>query len=207
MVQAIQTVAEWLSRGGYGAVFLVLMAESLGIPSPSEVVLLFSGYLVWQGRFQYPWVIAVGALGSTVGAALAYQIALRGGRPLLLGPLRWLFRHPDRLDAWERYFLQRGHGVVLIGRLISGVRMVISYPAGLFGMPWRRFLAYTLLGSLGWPLLTVTAGYLAGPHVVAALHAIARLQLPALIGLGLAGAALVVLEWSRRARRQRLPES
>lgn len=204
MIEAVQLVAGWLSHAGYFAVFLVLLAESLGIPAPSELVLLFSGYLVWQGRFFYPWVILVGAVGSTVGAMVAYQLALKGGRPLLLGPLRWIFRRPEQLDVWERYLLDRGHRVVLIGRLISGVRMVISYPAGLFEMPWWRFVGYTFLGSVGWPLLAVTAGYLAGPHVVAAARALSHLEAPALLGLALALAALFVLDRHRRARRQRV---
>lgn len=196
----IHTVSVWLATLGYGAVFLVLLAESLGIPAPSEIILLLSGYLVWEGRFSFPAVVLWGAAGSTLGAVAAYQLALRGGRPLLETRLRFLFRRSGSLAHWEAYFLRRGALVVLIGRVISGVRMVISYPAGLFRMPFARFVGYTFAGSLAWPVLAAGAGWLLGPHVQAGVAAIDRYKFWAALAVlaGLAG-----WWWWRR----RLPQS
>lgn len=201
LLSAIQTVSQWLSQVGYVAVFLVLMIESLGVPSPSEIILLFSGYLVWQGHFSYPIVILVGALGSTVGAIGAYYIARLGGRPLILGKLRFIFKSPERLNYWENYFRSKGDKVVLIGRVISGVRMIISYPAGLFEMPFKRFLLYTFLGSVLWPLIAVTAGWLLGPHVVSGLLSVRKYELPVTIGLVALGVGWWLFERNRRKKR------
>lgn len=203
MVTAIQTVSQWLHSVGYVAVFLVLMIESLGIPSPSEIILLFSGYVIWQGHFSYPIVVLVAALGSTVGATGAYFIARKGGRPLILNRFKWIFRSPERLAYWEKYFQTKGDKVVLIGRIISGVRMVISYPAGIFEMPFKRFLLFTVIGSIIWPLIAVTAGYLLGPHVVSGLIAAKKYEGPVIAGIGI----LLVLWWLFERRRRRLKET
>lgn len=163
---------------GVLAIFLVLFVECFGIPSPDEIILLFSGYLVSMHRFSYPLVIVSAVSGSTLGATGAYLLARLGGRKIMLRYLRFIFRTPERLAYWETYFARRGDIIVLIGRIISGVRAVISYPAGLFEMPYWRFLLYTVAGSLIWALLAVTVGYVLGPHVVRALQASKHYELP-----------------------------
>ena len=206
MLAAIHTVTQWLNQAGYLAVYLVLFVESIGIPSPSEIILLFSGYEVWLGHFSYPIVIVVAAAGSTTGATGAYFIARLGGRPLILKHFRWVFRTPQRLAYWENYFRTKGDKVVLIGRIISGVRMIISYPAGIFEMPYPRFLLYTVLGSIMWPLIAVTAGYFLGPHVVSGITAAKKYEIPVVIGL----VVLAALWWwyeRRKKRQQILPPS
>ncbi|OLZ09744.1 DedA family protein [Sulfobacillus thermosulfidooxidans] len=199
MLAAVHTVTQWLNEAGYLAVYIVLLVESIGIPSPSEIILLFSGYEVWLGHFSYPIVVLVAAAGSTTGATGAYFIARLGGRPLILKHFRWVFRTPERLAYWENYFRTKGDKVVLIGRIISGVRMIISFPAGLFEMPYPRFLLYTVLGSIMWPLIAVTAGYLLGPHVVSGLEATKKYETPVLIGLVL----LIALWWWYERRKKK----
>lgn len=203
MLSLIHTVAFWLDKVGYLAIFVVLMAESLGIPSPSEIVLLFAGYIVWQGHFFYPEAVMAGALGSTVGAVGAYCIAFYGGRPLLVGRLKFLFKNEERLAYWDNYFLTRGDRVIVIARIISGVRMLISYPAGLFHMPFGRFLLYTFIGSVLWPLLAITVGYLLGPHVESGIQALHRYEIPAIVVIAAGLAAL----WFIRRRKQKREEA
>jgi membrane protein DedA with SNARE-associated domain len=190
------TVSNWLHAVGVWAIFLVLFVECFGVPSPDEIILLFSGYLVSVHRFSYPEVVLVGVAGSTLGATGAYLLARLGGRSVMLKYLKFLFRTPERLAYWEEYFQRKGDIVVLIGRIVSGVRAVISYPAGLFNMPYWRFLLYTVLGSLIWTLFAVTLGDVLGPHVVDALEATKRFELPG-IALLVVLAALWYL-WKRR---------
>ncbi len=206
MLTAVHTVTQWLNEVGYLAVYLVLFVESIGVPSPSEIILLFAGYEVWLGHFSYPIVILVAAAGSTTGATGAYFIARLGGRPLILKHFHWIFRTPERLAYWENYFRTKGDKVVLIGRVISGVRMIISYPAGLFKMPFSRFILYTVIGSILWPLIAVTAGYLLGPHVVSGLTAIKKYEVPVIAGLVILAGAW--WWWERgKKKRQSLPLS
>ncbi len=200
MLAAIHTVTQWLNEAGYLAVYIVLLVESLGIPSPSEIILLFSGYEVWLGHFSYPVVVLIAAAGSTTGATGSYFIARLGGRPLILKRFRWIFRTPERLAYWENYFRTKGDKVVLVGRIISGVRMIISFPAGLFEMPYPRFLLFTVIGSIMWPLIAVTAGYLLGPHVVSGLKAIKQYEIPVIAGLVVLAA---LWWWHERRKKQR----
>jgi membrane protein DedA with SNARE-associated domain len=182
---------------------VVLLAESFGVPSPSEIILLFAGYLVWQGHLSFPLVVLAGALGSTAGAIGAYQLAYRGGRGLMLTRFRFLFKNDQQLQRWEQYFQTRGDRIIVIGRVISGVRAVISYPAGLFGMPFPRFVLYTAIGAVLWPLIAVSVGYFLGPEVEPGLLAIHRYETPVVIALLAAAAAWWF--WRKR-RRSRQPQ-
>ncbi|MDA8194517.1 MAG: DedA family protein [Thermaerobacter sp.] len=200
MLALVHTVSQWLSQVGYLAIFLVLFVESFGVPSPDEIILVFSGYLVWQGHFSYVLAVIAAVSGSTLGGIGAYYLARLGGRPLMLRYLGFIFRNPERIEYWERYFRTKGDKVVLIGRIISGVRAVISYPAGLFEMPIARFIGYTVAGSLIWSLLALTAGYLLGPHIIQALEASKRYE--GYIGAGIVLLGIAWFLWERR-RRQR----
>lgn len=204
MLTIFNTVNHWLNAIGVVAVFLVLFVECFGVPSPDEIILLFSGYLVSQHHFSFPLVIAMAVAGSTAGATGAYVLARLGGRRVMLKYFRFLFRTPERLTYWEQYFQRRGDIVVLVGRIISGVRAVISYPAGLFEMPYWRFLLYTVAGSLIWALLAVTVGYMLGPHVVMALNATKHYEVPVLAGLVALGVLWYLWE-RRKKRRQQMP--
>lgn len=201
MLTIFHTVSNWVHAVGVLAVFLVLFVECFGVPSPDEIILLFSGYLVSAHRFSYPVVIVAAVAGSTLGATGAYFLARLGGRKLMLKYFRFIFRSDERLAYWEQYFARRGDIIVLIGRIISGVRAVISYPAGLFEMPYWRFLLYTVAGSLIWALLAVTVGYILGPHVVNALNATKHYEV--LVVIGLAVLVVIWILWDRRKKRRR----
>ena len=141
----------------------MLLVESLGIPSPSEASLVYAGVLAGEGKLSLPLVIIVGALGSITGANIAYWIAIRGGRKLIVRYGTRIGLTDARLEQAEGFFRRRGDAALLIGRLLSGVRALISYPAGLFEMPYPRFLIFTSIGALLWPLIAAGAGYLVGP--------------------------------------------
>ncbi len=147
---------------GYLAIFLVLAAESLGIPSPSEFSLLLAGYLVSQGHLSYLPTVLVAAAGSTAGALVAYYLGIKGGRPFLERYGRYLSLPPPRLEAVERWFTRQGWKVVFVGRVVSGVRLYVSYPAGAFGLNFASFIIPTVAGALTWPLLAVTVGMYLG---------------------------------------------
>lgn len=205
MLTIFHTVSNWLHAVGVLAIFLVLFVECFGVPSPDEIILLFSGYLVSAHRFSYPVVIVAAVSGSTVGATGAYLLARLGGRKIMLKYFRFIFRTPERLAYWEAYFARRGDIIVLIGRILSGVRAVISYPAGLFEMPYWRFLLYTVVGSLIWALIAVTVGYILGPHVVSALAASKRYEVPLAVAVVVLIALWYVYDRGKKKRQTKSP--
>ncbi|MDA8346319.1 MAG: DedA family protein [Thermaerobacter sp.] len=180
--------------------FLILLIESVGIPSPSEISLIGAGVLASEGRLSLPLVILAGALGSIAGAHISYLIAKRGGRRLILRYGVRVGLTDERLKQAEKFFHGRGDIAILVGRLISGVRAIISYPAGLFDMPYPRFLVFTSIGAVLWPIIAAGAGYLVGPHYKILVTWISRFWI-AILGAG--ALALIAYIIVRRRRRRK----
>lgn len=188
-----------LSELGYPLLFVILFIESLGIPMPSEISLLTAGYLASRGQLTLPLIILVAGLGSTLGALVSYAIAMRGGRHLIVRYGGRVGITDTRLAEAERFFQRYGWLAVAVGRVVSGVRALISYPAGLFQMKLLPFVLATLAGALVWPFLAAGAGFLLGPHwkeVLALTSRILWILVPvALLLIGF-------LIWRRRRRRR-----
>jgi membrane protein DedA with SNARE-associated domain len=141
-----------ISAGGYLGIVALMAIESACIPLPSEIIMPFSGYLVYTGRFKLLWVAVAGALGCNLGSAIAYAVGYYGGRPLVekYGSYLLLSRH--ELDWAERFFARYGSITVFISRLLPVVRTFIALPAGIARMPQGRFHLYTFVGSFPWCL-------------------------------------------------------
>jgi membrane protein DedA with SNARE-associated domain len=150
----IEILAAWItsviSAAGYGGVMLLMAIESACIPLPSEIIMPFSGYLVYTGRFSLLAVATWGAIGCNLGSVLAYEIGYYGGRPLAMKYGRYIFVTQHDLDIADRFFARWGSLAVLIARLLPVVRTFIALPAGIARMPRLRFHLYTFIGSWPW---------------------------------------------------------
>lgn len=148
--------------GELGIAALVLV-ETIFPPIPSEVVLPLGGYLAERGRLDLGWLLVAATIGSLVGAWLLYAAGARLGRDRAA---RALARLPlVDLDDVERaiaWFDRHGDWAVLLGRLVPGVRSLVSLPAGAARMGRVRFTVLTAVGSLGWNALLIGAGYALG---------------------------------------------
>jgi len=141
-----------ISTLGYGGIVLLMGIESACIPLPSEVIMPFSGYLVYTGRFNLWAVSLAGAIGCVVGSMAAYWLGMYGGRPLIERYGRYvLISHRD-LDLADRWFARYGEAIVFASRLLPVVRTFIAFPAGIARMNLTKFVVYTFLGSLPWCL-------------------------------------------------------
>jgi membrane protein DedA with SNARE-associated domain len=147
-----------ISRSGYLGIILLMGIESACIPLPSEVIMPFSGYLVFTGRFRLAWVALAGALGCNLGSLVAYYVGSVGGRPLVEKYGRWLLVTHHDLEMADRFFARYGDWAVFIARLLPVVRTFIAFPAGVSRMNVARFHLYTFLGSLPWCLALAYAG-------------------------------------------------
>jgi membrane protein DedA with SNARE-associated domain len=147
-----------ISSAGYMGVMLLMAIESACIPLPSEVIMPFSGYLVYTGRFQLLWVATWGAIGCNVGSVLAYEIGCYGGRPLINRWGKLILLNAHDLDRAEHFFKRYGDITVLVARLLPVVRTFIALPAGIAKMPRLRFHIYTFVGSWPWCFLLAYVG-------------------------------------------------
>jgi len=141
-----------ISALGYSGIVLLMAIESACIPLPSEVIMPFSGYLVYTGRFNL-WAVAIaGAFGCVVGSLIAYWVGLRGGRPLIEKYGKYVLISHHDLDIADRWFAKHGELIVFASRLLPIIRTFIAFPAGVARMNLKRFVIYTFAGSLPWCL-------------------------------------------------------
>ena len=139
-----------IAFAGYGGIVILMGIESACIPLPSELIMPFAGYLVFEGKMRLLWVATAGALGCNVGSLIAYEIGCYGGRPLVERYGRWILMGRRELDLADRFFTRWGYLAVFVGRLLPIVRTFIALPAGISRMPRLRFHIYTFLGSWPW---------------------------------------------------------
>lgn len=147
-----------ISAGGYGGIVLLMAIESACIPLPSEVIMPFSGYLVYTGRFSLFWVATAGALGCNLGSLVAYYIGYYGGRPLVEKYGHYIFLSEVELRWADRFFEKWGDWAVFISRLLPVVRTFIALPAGIAKMKQVRFHVFTFVGSWPWCFLLAWIG-------------------------------------------------
>jgi membrane protein DedA with SNARE-associated domain len=141
-----------ISALGYPGVVLMMAIESACIPLPSEIIMPFSGYLVYRGRFDLWPVAFAGAIGCVVGSLVAYWVGMYGGRPVIEKYGRYVLISMHDLDLADRWFARRGEIIVFASRLLPVIRTFIAFPAGVARMNLPRFIIYTFLGSLPWCL-------------------------------------------------------
>ncbi|HVJ07320.1 MAG TPA: DedA family protein [Acidisarcina sp.] len=147
-----------ISAGGYAGIVFLMAVESACVPLPSEIIMPFSGYLVFMGRFHLIWVATAGAIGCNVGSAIAYWIGAYGGRPMVERYGRFVLLSEHDLDRTTRFFSKYGSITVFVARLLPVVRTFIALPAGIAKMPQLRFHVYTFLGSWPWCFILAYAG-------------------------------------------------
>ncbi|MFN2452206.1 MAG: DedA family protein [Candidatus Dormibacteria bacterium] len=152
-------VIRLVEGGGLVAVFVLMFAESCGIPAPSEVIMPFAGAFAAAGHLSLLGSILAGALGNLGGSLLAWGLAARYGEPLLLGPGRKVGLRPGHLASADRWFQRHGLLAVFVGRLLPVIRTYISFPAGLARVEPIRFSVLTFAGALPWCAALAIAGY------------------------------------------------
>jgi len=139
-----------ISAMGYGGVVLLMGIESACIPLPSEIIMPFAGYLVYQGQFTLHGAALAGAVGCVVGSIPAYYLGEYGGRPFIQRWGKYLLISQKEIDLADRLFRNHGQWVVLGARLLPVIRTFIAFPAGVARMNMTRFIVYTFVGSYPW---------------------------------------------------------
>jgi len=159
-----QTIVGYIGDMGYWGIFLLMFLESTFFPFPSEIIMIPAGYLAYQGEMNLYAVVLVGILGSLLGALFNYYLALYFGRAFLLKYGKYVFIKEETLDKLEAFFTKHGELSTFNGRLIPGIRQLISLPAGLAKMNVLHFSAYSALGAGIWVIVLVALGYLLGSN-------------------------------------------
>jgi membrane protein DedA with SNARE-associated domain len=146
----VQLITQIIQAGGYAGIAALMALNSSGIPIPSELIMPFSGYLVYLGRFNLLLVVIAGSLGCNIGSAVAYWIGAKGGRPLVMRYGKWVLLSQHDLDRMTWFFERYGSIAILVGRMLPVVQTFVAFPAGIAKMTRLRFHIYTTVGSLVW---------------------------------------------------------
>ncbi len=159
-----QTIVAYIGDMGYWGIFLLMFLESTFFPFPSEIVMIPAGYLAFKGEMDLYMVIFSGIVGSVAGALFNYYLAMHFGRQFILRYGKYFFIKEDTLDKLEAFFTKHGELSTFNGRLIPGIRQLISLPAGLARMHMAKFAFYSGLGAGIWVIVLVALGYLLGSN-------------------------------------------
>uniref|UniRef100_A0A7J3X7I2 DedA family protein n=1 Tax=Thermofilum pendens TaxID=2269 RepID=A0A7J3X7I2_THEPE len=160
---AVEASAQLLERLGLPGLFALSAAELLLAPIPGEAVMALAGFLAVRGAFELHEVVLVGSLGNLVGSLVEYLLGLYLARPALLRLGKYLLVSERDLELAEAFFRSKGgFAAVLFGRMVPGVRSVISFPAGIARMNPLSFALATIAGSLPWNASFAYLGYLLG---------------------------------------------
>ncbi|HTQ69364.1 MAG TPA: DedA family protein [Solirubrobacteraceae bacterium] len=197
---AILDVEHLVRVSGYPLLFVLVMAESSGMPIPGETALIAASVLASQDTLQIELVIAIAAAAAIVGDNIGYLIGRKGGRWLLERPGPLHYQRLQVLATGQPFFERHGPKAVFFGRFVLGLRVWASWLAGATNMPWRSFLLWNALGGITWAVVIGTIAYLLGNSASSALETFGVWGLVAVI---IAIAAFVV--WHLRTRNRPLP--
>jgi len=159
-----QTIVQYIGDMGYWGIFLLMFLESTFFPFPSEVIMIPAGYLAYQGEMNVSLVVFIGILGSLLGALFNYYLAMHFGRKFILKYGKYFFIKEETLNKLETFFTKHGELSTFNGRLIPGIRQLISLPAGLAKMNIVKFSLYSALGAGIWVVVLVSLGYILGSN-------------------------------------------
>ena len=160
-----QTLFDWyMANLNYFTIALLMLIESTFLPLPSEVVIPFAAYKAGQGDLNVFIVVISGTIGALTGSLINYTLAYYLGRPIVykfagsrLG--RMCLLSEEKVMHAEEYFIRNGKTSTFIGRLVPGIRHLISIPAGLARMSFRDFMLFTFIGAGIWNIILAIIGF------------------------------------------------
>jgi membrane protein DedA with SNARE-associated domain len=201
----MQFVLDW----GYLGVFVMMFFESTAVPIPAEIVIPPAAYWASQGHLNIVLIVVAATAGSWAGSATSYWVALKLGRPLVEHYGRFVLLSKKKIAEADHWFAAYGAGGIFVARLLTGIRHLISIPAGLFEMNFRTFSIMTIVGAglfngaLAWFGIKVLGDQPALMHDPSALRHALESKSYWLIGFALVvGALYAVMVWmQKRAHR------
>lgn len=201
---------EWVTRlvadSGLLGVFLLMVAENVFPPIPSEIIMAASGFAAARGELSLAGIIIVAVLGTVVGNAFWYEIGRWFGlerlRPLIARYGKWFAIELEDMDRAERTLKKWGPVALCFGRMLPGIRTAISVPAGMVVIPRAVFYLWTAVGSAIWLSFLAIAGYLLEEHYDKVERWVEPLAW-VVVGGSIAAYGLHLIHAFRRAKRRR----
>lgn len=160
----IESFVNIISAAGYVGLAFLMAMESMIAPVPSEAVMPFAGFLIWQGKMSWAGVIIYSTIGSAIGSIISYYMGKRYGRPAIIRYGKYLLLNEHHLEMTEKFFAKFGQKTIFVSRFIPIVRHFISIPAGASEMKFGIFSLYTIMGAGLWNAFLAYLGYRLGDN-------------------------------------------
>lgn len=206
-------ITSLLGNLNYGTIFLLMLLESTVIPVPSELVVSPAAYHAAGGNLDIWLVVLFATLGADVGASINYAAGYWLGRPIIykFANSRWghlCLLNQEKVEKSEKYFYDHGVVATLTGRLIPGIRHLISIPAGLSKMHYWKFLLYTTIGAGAWHSILAILGwwlhtFVPEDQLVDKINEYGEYIKYAILGLTILAAVYFTAKWLLKKSRQR----
>lgn len=206
-------ITSLLGNLNYGTIFLLMLLESTVIPVPSELVVSPAAYHAAGGNLDIWLVVLFATLGADVGASINYAAGYWLGRPIIYKFVnsRWghlCLLNQEKVEKSEKYFYDHGVVATLTGRLIPGIRHLISIPAGLSKMHYWKFLLYTTIGAGAWHSILAILGwwlhtFVPEDQLVDKINEYGEYIKYAILGLTILAAVYFTAKWLLKKNRQR----
>jgi len=164
-MELFSTIIAWyMAHINYLTITILMAIESTFIPLPSELVVPPAAWLAAQGQMSLFFVIFFSSLGCVIGAIINYTLSFYLGRQIIYGLAdsklaKLFFINKTKIEHAEQYFRNNGNTSTFIGRLIPGIRHLISIPAGLAKMNLKKFILFTFIGSGLWNIVLALLGF------------------------------------------------
>ena len=188
---------------GYVGLGVLMLVECVFPPIPSEAILPFAGFAVYDGEMSFPLALAAATAGSLVGNLALYAAARRGGLAVVARHGHRVGATPQRLARLEAWMDRWGSATVLVGRAIPLARTTVSLPAGLARFPFWRFVVLTTIGSLVWNAVLIGLGWALGESWRDVEAALGPVSLAAVVIMGCALLVLATIAVRRRRLQNR----
>jgi membrane-associated protein len=195
-----ELLSRFFAQYGYGVVFFGVMLENAGVPVPGETVLLFAGFLAFQGQLRLIPAILAAMAGATIGDSLGFCIGRYGGEAFVNRYARRFDWASRRYDEAQRLMVKYGPWAVFTGRFITGLRVFAGPLAGALLMPYPRFLLFNFTGAVTWATAIGCAGFFFGASWQRLVRWLGRIDSAVLI---LLLAVTIVALITHRVRRKR----
>jgi len=165
LAETFQPFIDWyMSNINYVTITALMAVESSFVPLPSELILPPAAYLAAKGELNLTLIILFSTIGCVIGALFNYLLSFYLGRKIIyaLADSKWariFFINRQKVEHAEQYFLNNGNSSTFIGRLLPGIRHLISIPAGLSKMNLKQFILFTAIGSALWNTILTLMSY------------------------------------------------
>jgi len=178
-------IASVIEAWGYGGVVLLMAIESMCIPLPSELIMPFAGFLVYQGKMSLWGAGLAGGVGCVAGSLVAYWVGKYGGRPVIEKYGKYILMSQHDLAVADKWFAKYGENTSFWSRLLPVIRTFISLPLGIAKMRLDKFILFSFVGSVIWSVFLAWLGFKLGENWSSLRDYFHKFDL--LIGFGLIG--------------------